>query len=74
MRVDCVVVAAPLAPARDVARGLELADDAVSGSFGDPDRVGDLTQPGAGIGGDAEESPGVVGEEGPARIGVLGNN
>ena len=42
MGLDLILVAAAVAFARDVAGVDELADDAVCGAFGDPDRFADL--------------------------------
>lgn len=59
--VDCVVVAAAVAFARDVAAVGELGDDVVGGAFGDPDAVADLAQADLGVSRDAEQYAGVVG-------------
>jgi hypothetical protein len=71
--VDCVVVAAAAALARDVAGGCELGDDIVRGAFCDPDAVADLAQADAGVVCDAEKHPGVVGEKRPCRCFVRGH-
>ncbi len=62
---DLVVVAAAIALTRDVAGGDEIADDAVRGSFGDPDPFADLAQAGALVIHDAEQYLSVVGEKRP---------
>jgi len=64
--LDGVVVAAPVAPARDVAGVGELDDDPVRGAFGDPDRLADLPQADARVMRDAQQYLGVVGEKRPA--------
>jgi hypothetical protein len=64
--LDRVVVAAAVAPARDVAGGDQLGDDPVCSAFGDPDRLADLAQAHAGVMRDAEQHLGVVGEKRPA--------
>jgi hypothetical protein len=61
--VDRVVVAAALAPARQVAGVGELADDAVSCTFRDPDSLADVAQPNARVVRDAQEHEGVIAEE-----------
>jgi hypothetical protein len=63
--LDRVVVAAAHAPPGDVAGVRELADDAVRGALGDPDRFADVAQAGAGVLGEAQQHGGVVGEKGP---------
>src|SRR5438094_4091872 len=42
--LDRVVVAAAVALARDVAGGGEVAEDAMGGALGDPDRLADLAR------------------------------
>jgi hypothetical protein len=64
--LDRVVIAATVAPARDVAGGCQLGHDPVSGPFGDPDRVADLAQADARVMRDAEQHLGVVGQKRPA--------
>jgi hypothetical protein len=61
------VVAAAVAPARDVAGGGELDDDPVRGAFCDPDRLADLAQADAWVVRDAEQHLGMVGEKRPCR-------
>jgi hypothetical protein len=64
--LDRVLVAAAVALAGDVAGGGELADDAVGGAFGDPDRLADVAQADARVVGDAEQHLGVVGQKRPS--------
>lgn len=59
--VHCVVVAAAVAFARDVAAVGEFGDDVVGGALGDPDAVADLAQTDPGVLRDAEQYAGVVG-------------
>src|SRR2546429_9480493 len=72
--LDRVVVAAAVALARDVPGGGEVADDAMGGALGDPDRLADLAQADAGILGDAQQDLGVVGEKRPRRRTVPRHN
>ena len=64
--MDQVGVAATGALACDVARVGELGDDAVCGSFGDPDALADVAQADAGLIGYAHQDLSVVGQECPA--------
>ena len=61
--MELVDVSPALAPARQIALALELADDAMGRALRDPDAVGDLAQPDARIARDAQEDVRVVGEE-----------
>ena len=70
--VQLVVRAATIALAREVATRLEVHDDAMSGSLGDPDEPRELPQPDLRIPRDAEEHVRVIREEGPARLGGNG--
>src|SRR2546423_14616416 len=65
--LDGVPAAAAVALARDVVGGGEVADDAVGGAFGYPDRLAELAQTDAGILGDAQQHQGVVGQKRPRR-------
>ena len=69
--VDLVLVAATVSLAGDVAGGGQLSDDAMGGPFGDPDLVADLAQANAGIVGDADQHPGVVGQKRPTGSWML---
>jgi hypothetical protein len=53
--------AAPLP--REIARGVELVDDAVDGALSDPERVADLAQADARIARDARQYLGVIRQE-----------
>src|SRR5205085_791756 len=72
--LDRVVAAAGTAFARDEAGGGEVADDAVDGALGDPDRLAELAQPDPRVLRDAEQHQGVVGEKRPARRAVARHN
>jgi EmrB/QacA subfamily drug resistance transporter len=63
--LDGIAVASAVTLAGDVASGYELDDDAVGGSFGDPDRVAEFAQPDLGVVRDADQHLSVVGEERP---------
>ena len=63
--VNFVAVAASVASLRQVAGLFEVVDDMRRGSFGNPDADGDVSEPRAGIGGDAFEHVGVVRDEPP---------
>ena len=58
--VDAVAVAATVALAVDVFGLDEVGEDALGGSLGDPDLLGDVAKPDVGRAGDAEEHLGVV--------------
>ena len=73
VRVDRVPIAPALSLAGDVAGGAELGHDPVRGAFGDPDSVPDVAQADAGVVGNAEQDPGVIGQERPGGCGVLGH-
>ena len=66
-----VAVATSLALAFDVAGLDEVGQDSLRGSERDPDVVGDIAQPNLGVAGDAEQDLRVVGDELPARTGLL---
>jgi len=59
--VDEVGIAATRALACDVAGIGELGDDAVGGSFGDPDALTDVAQADPGLIGYADQDLGVIG-------------
>src|SRR4051812_35706789 len=65
VRLDRVVVASASSSTRDIARLLELSDDPMRRSFGDPDALPDLAQADARIVRDAQEHLGMVGEKSP---------
>jgi hypothetical protein len=50
---------------------LELHHDALRGPLGDPDPFGDVAEPHIGLGGDAQEHVGMVGEKGPIGCGAF---
>jgi hypothetical protein len=66
--VDAVAVAATVALAVDVSRLDEVGEDALCGSLGDPDLLGDVAKPDVRCAGDAEEHLRVVGEEAPGAL------
>ena len=70
MGFDRVRVPATLARAREVAPDHELDDDAVDGPLSDADRLSDFAQADAGVLGDADEHPSVVGQERPRGASV----
>src|SRR5207244_10703008 len=67
--LDRVAVAPAVSLAGEVARCLELGDDAVGGALGDPDPLADLPQGQPGLIRDAEQQLTVVGQERPFRRG-----
>ena len=69
MGLDLVAVPPPVARAREVARVLELDDDALHGALGDPYLLGDVPDPAIRIPGDAQEDVRVIGQEGPRNLG-----
>jgi hypothetical protein len=73
VRLDRVVAAAAAALAYEVARGRQLADDAVDGSFCDPDAVADLAQADGRIARDARQHLGVIRQERPRWTLALGH-
>ena len=64
--VDAVAVAATVALALDESRLDEVGEDALCGSLGDPDLLGNVSKPDVWRASDAEEHLRVVGEEPPA--------
>ena len=66
--VDAVVVSTADPFALDVAGLDEVGDDALGGSFGDSDTLGDVTESRVGIAAEAEKDLGVVGEEPPGLV------
>ena len=65
--LDLVAVAAAVLVLDDVAGLGEVGDDAVGGALGDADSGRDVAQPHARVAGDAQQHPGVVGQEAPVR-------
>src|SRR5262245_11501062 len=63
---DAIAVAAPDAPAVDVARIDEVVDDRLGGTLGDLERGGELADPDLGVLGHAEKRTRVVREKHPA--------
>ena len=61
-----IAIAAPFAPALQVAVGFELPEDALHGTLGDADLLGDVANARVGIMRDADQHVRVVREEGPA--------
>ena len=70
--VDHVAVAAAIPLPVDVAGLDQVRQDALRGSEGDANRVGDVSQAHVGVAGDAEQHLCVVGDELPTPIGVVG--
>jgi hypothetical protein len=66
--VDAVAVAATVALALDEPRLDEVGKDALCGSLGDPDLLGNVSKPDVWRAGDAEQNLRVVGEESPATL------
>ena len=64
--VDAVAVAATVALALDESRLDEVGEDALCGSLGDPDLLGNVSKPDVWRASNAEEHLRVVGEEPPA--------
>ena len=65
MGLDLVAVAAAVLVLDHVTGGGEVGDDAVGAALGDAHSGGDVAQSGPRIMGDADEDPGVVGQEAP---------
>jgi hypothetical protein len=63
--LDPVLVAATVAVFDHVAGVHEVGDDGVGPAFGDSHGCGDVTETRSGVGGDAQQSLGVVREEAP---------
>jgi hypothetical protein len=70
--VDHVAVAAASPLPVDVAGRDQVSQDALRGSEGDANLVGDVSQAHVGVAGDAEQHLRVVGDELPAPIGAVG--
>lgn len=60
-----ILVAAPNAFTREIASIDEVGDDPLGSALGDPDAIGDIAEAHLGIGGDAQEDLGMIGEKGP---------
>lgn len=65
--MDAIAVTTPVLVLDDVAGFDQVGDDAEGAAFGDVDHGGDVTQAHAGVVRDADEDPGMVGEEAPLR-------
>jgi hypothetical protein len=65
--LDPVAVAAAVFVLDDVSGLGEVGEDAVGGALGDACSGRDVAQPYARVVGDAQQDPGVVGEEAPVR-------
>ena len=65
--LDPVAVAAAVSLLHHVAGLGEVGDDAMSGALGDAQAGGDVAQPDPWVVGDAQQHPGVVGQETPFR-------
>ena len=68
LRVDFVLVAAPVAGLRQVSRLFEVFEDVRRRAFRDPDIGGDVSEPRSGIAGDALEDVRVVCREPPEVV------
>jgi hypothetical protein len=68
--LDAIPVAATSLVFDHVAGVDEVGDDAVGAAFGDADHGGDVPEARAGVLGDAQQRPGVVGEEAPTSHGL----
>jgi hypothetical protein len=69
--VDRVVIAPPVSLTGDVTGGSQLRGDAVSGPFGNAETLADVAQADGRIVRDANENPGMVGQESPIGRGPL---
>lgn len=67
MRLDLVAVAAAVLLLDYVASLDQFGDDAVGVALGDAQSGSDVAQPYPRIAGDAQQHPGVAGQEAPAR-------
>jgi hypothetical protein len=65
--LDLVAVAAAVFVLDYVAGIGEIVDDAMSSALGDAQAGRDVAQPGSRIAGDAQQNPGMVGQETPGR-------
>ena len=65
---DAVAVAATVALALDVSGLDQVGEDALCGSLGDPDLLGNVAKPDVWRAGDADEHLRVVGEEAPGAL------
>jgi len=70
MLLDAIPVAATSLVFDHVAGVDEVGDDVVGAAFGDADHGGDVPEARAGVVGDAQQRPGVVGEEAPTSRGL----
>jgi hypothetical protein len=64
--LDLVAVTAAVLVLDDVPGVGEVGHDAVGAALGDVQAAGDFAQPGARVAGEAQQDPGVVGQETPA--------
>ena len=67
MGLDLVAVAAAVLVLDDVLGPGEIGDDALGGALGDARPGGDVAQPHARVVRDAQQHPGVAGQEAPVR-------
>jgi hypothetical protein len=65
--LDLVAVAAAVFLLDDVPGCDQVGHDAVGAALGDVQAGRDIAQPGARVAGDAQQDPGVIGQEAPAR-------
>jgi len=70
--VDFIVRSAPSAGSHDDARLLQLAQDALNRTLGDPHCLRDLTDPNVGIPHDADQDMPVIAEKSPWGRGLEG--
>ena len=66
--VDAVAVAATVARAFDISRIDKVSEDALGGSFGDSDLLGNVAKPDIWRAGDAQKYLSVIGEEAPRAL------
>ena len=66
VRLDLVAVAAAVFVLDDVPGCGQVGDDAVGAAVGDVQAGADVARPGARVVGEAQQDPGVVGQETPA--------
>jgi hypothetical protein len=70
MVLDAIAVAAPVPVLDDVAGFGQVRDDGEGAALGDVERGGDVAQAHPGVVRDADEDPGMVGEEAPLGRGT----
>jgi hypothetical protein len=68
MGLDLVAVAAAVLMLGHVAGAGQVGDDGVGAALGDTQRGSDVAQPDAGVAGDGQQDPGVVGQRYPVPL------